>query len=490
MAYSNQNAAFFSDKKDFFSQITQHNTTKAIDMKVMVVSQSFLLDNQASIESEFNSLFYSLNTLSEKNKDSFWLYCYYCASLLESFYTSYVQKEKQEHFKDLKLKILKRINKEKEDSVSEKAFINSLCTSFVSSLKNLATAPAHASQSRDYVAMTNLYRLYWVFSRLTMTQGLLFAQELGWLDKLKVDHIISGFQAPSTVLNYLSVALFLMRSMIDFGLLLKHTFFPTETEKNDTTWQQRFKYEFYKRHCNFANDLTWATVNFLTNLNHIAGIPGSVTGYIIAPFLGFDIGMALYKLVLAKQEYLIKKVQYLEEIELCKQSSLSEEEKAAQIEVLQMQIKHLNVDWETKQAKFYFLAAAAALLMIGFSASLILTPPMFAALCYFTCFLGVSMYCSTGAYSDYREKGLLLDLALESGVKVDAAQKEFDIARNEFFYTMTKNTLVPMLLITTYALCWPAAVVLTGMYMGYELFHGYNQHTDKVEAKQLAQASA
>ncbi|CAM2909958.1 Uncharacterised protein [Legionella steigerwaltii] len=43
-----------------------------------------------------------------------------------------------------------------------------------------------------------------------------------------------------------------------------------------------------------------------------------------------------------------------------------------------------------------------------------------------------------------------------------------------------------MLLITTFAICWPAAVALTVLYVGYEMYHAYNQHQSKKEAAQHA----
>ena len=53
---------------------------------------------------------------------------------------------------------------------------------------------------------------------------------------------------------------------------------------------------------------------------------------------------------------------------------------------------------------------------------------------------------------------------------------------------MVKNTLAPILLITTYAICWPAALALTAVYLGYELLHSYEQHQANKEVKQLALA--
>lgn len=590
MDYSSQNATFRRDKKQFFFQANAENDIESritmAERRVSAMNYSFLLENKTTLEAEFIEMFTVLQKQEGEQKEAFWLYCYYCASLLELFHRSYLQTNKEEHYKDLKNKILLRLRKQvKKTEDDEQSFIQSLYSSFLGSLNNLVNAPFHISQIRDYIAFANLCRLYWAFCRLTMTQGLLLARDLHLIEQLdvilgthtNVDKIISVFQAPIGVLNYFSIGFFLARFMIDGGLLLKHTFLPTELEKgsecaiyskdklpgaseideyrrsymviNDnethnlyyipktgspqlikvpdgktlselltkfngldelilnsnevqtlitdntnhapekTTCFERFKFELYKRHCNFANDLLWSTVNFLTNFNHISGIPGPIASYITATFLVFDVGMALYKCSLAKQEYLSKKSQYLQEIEEYSDRNLyhtlTDAQRLMHIDMLNKQIYELEISWRTKEATFYFVAAAAALLMMGFTASVLVSPPMLVLGCFFVCTIAIAMYLSSGAYSQYQEKSLYLEQAQLTGKHLEIAQKEYEVARTEFFYSMTKNTFMPMILITTYAICWPAAIALTAIYMGSELLHAYNQHSDTNEVKRL-----
>lgn len=122
--------------------------------------------------------------------------------------------------------------KEKEEAKAEDEFIDSLKNNFLDSFKNLCTAPAHLSRIRDYVAYSNLCRVYWVFCRLTLVSGFTLAKETHFLEKLDkilgthtdADKIIDTLKAPNGVLNYFSVGLFLFRFAIDFGLLIRHTF--------------------------------------------------------------------------------------------------------------------------------------------------------------------------------------------------------------------------------------------------------------------------
>ncbi len=592
MVYSANVAAFRRDKYQFFSQLANDSREpvdfQAIDTRARALDYSFLLKQQQAFQREFTQLFAALEKGKQEDKEAFWSYCYYCASVLEAYHRAYAQRAKEEEYKALKLKIKDYlINKEKA-AEPEKAFVRSMSESLIASFRNVAQAPFHVSTIRDYVAYANLCRVYWVFCRLTLTQGLITAKEIGLIDKLDlilgthtdVDKIISTFQAPIGIINYFSVGLFLARFIIDAGLLVKHTFFPSELEKGaesgseinkmkrlpgvahldsyrtgyvlveqseeqsllyyipkqgapillcrsksqlkglldklqgktgvrlsaaevietitavtghapeKTTRLERFKHEFYKRHCNFANDLVWGTVNFLTNFNQITQIPGPIAGYITAAFLVFDVGMALYQCKLAKEEYFTKKAQYLEEIaqysDSKRCSSMTEKQRLSHITMLNKELIELEHQWRTKEATFYFVAAAAALLMMGFTASLLVSPPILVIGCFFACTVAVAMYLSSGAYAQYKEKSLRCEQAQLTGEQKQLAIKEYESARNEFIFTMSKNTVMPMLLIGTYALCWPAAIALTAVYIGYELYHAYEQHQDKNKVKQLA----
>ena len=593
MVYSSQNAAFRRDKNLFFSQLPENGELsikiKAIEQRAQTIDYSFLLKHQQALEVEFTELFEVLQKQRQENKEAFWFYCYYCASLLEAFHHAYGQEGKAADYKDKKQKIKQRLNKEPDAQAEEESFIQSLQNSFLTGFRHLSSSPFHVSKIRDYVAYANVCRIYWAFCRLTLTQSLTIAKDLKLIDKLDlllgthtdVDKIIATFQAPIGVINYFSVGFFLIRFVIDAGLLIKHTFFPSALEKgaesgseltemehlpgaahldafsnsyimlsNDsgeepavyyiskqgkplllsvtngslkplsqklkgqksvrlsadevksiitsatghvpepTTSFERFKHELYKRHCNFANDLVWATVNFLTNFNNVVHISGPVAGYITSVFLVFDVCMALYKCNLAKQEYLTKKAQYTEEMaqynDPMQFGSMSAQQRLVHIEMLNKQLIELEHSWRAKEASFYFGAAAAALLMIGFTASMFVSAPLLVAASFFVCTIAVAMYLSTGAYSQYKDKSLRLEQAKLTGEYLAVSLKEYEVARNEFIFTMVKNTIMPIILIATYAICWPAAVALTAVYLGYELVHAYDQHVDTQEAKRLA----
>lgn len=504
MVYSGQNKAFSEDKQTFFSKVSSKSksgqilNTCDIDQQVQETDYSFILKNHQAIEREFNDLFAVLKKQKDNDKEAFWMYCYYCASLLEAFSKAYSQQAKEKEYQAIKDEIKARLNGDYQLAASEETFIKHLQDKFSTSLKNFIKTPFHLADVRDNVAFINVCRIYWLFCRLTLTQGLMVARDSKLIEQLDallgthtdVDKIISVFKAPIGVINYLSVGLFVARIFIDGGLLIKHTFFPSDLEKSEkTSAYDRFKHEIYKRHCNFANDFVWATVNFITNFPQITMISPTAAGIVTAVFLGFDVCMFLYKLSLAKNEYLIKKSQYLQEIKDLHAQDIDDGQKYEHIAVLQQQLIELEINWKTKESNFYFLATGAALLMIGFSASLIIASPLVIVGCFFMCQIGVAMYLSSGAYTQYKEKSLYLEQAQLTGTDLALVQKQYEIARNDFIFTMIKNTVIPSIMIATFAICWPAALVLTALYVGYELFHAYNQHADGQAAKQIELAA-
>lgn len=585
MQPTQQSLRFRREKQQFFSQLKKINTISdtfsAADSRATEVDYNFLLNNQYLLEREFSELFLSLQKQNDKNKEPFWFYSYYCASLLQEFYKAYGQQTKADNMAKIKEQIKNQLNNDKVHQYSDQSFNDYLYTSFKDSFSNLIHAPFHVAKIRDYVGYANICRIYWIFSRLTMVQG--FNIGRGLIEQLDVllgshtdvDKIISQLQAPTAFINYFSVGFFLARIAIDGGLLIKHTFFPSLAERDEqrgcdlhslkilpgpatidayrnsyvlvkdklfyipksgaeillkvsninalsdrvvavssvylsaqdinnlitettghtpekTTAFERFQAELKKRHCNFLNDFIWATVNFLTNFNHLTGISGPVASYITVLFLVFDLSMILYKSYLAEQEYLVKSNQYHVEIQSYKSpefaSYLSAEDKLAHTHMLSLQLQELEINWQTKEANFYFLAGATAMLVLGFTASMIISSPLMIVGCYFACSVAVAMYLSSDAYSHYKEKELYLKRAEPE--QLPLLRKEYELARNDFIVTLTKHAVMPTLLISTFALCWPAAVLLAAAYVGFEVFYAKGQHAEKHEINKLLAACA
>lgn len=508
MSNSSQHRFFINNKKQFFG--AHFTGTGDIDLALrqidspLKLTYSELLRQEQALQEEIRGLDEALKMERGRDNLPFLLYEYYCASQLEIYYAAYRQPGEEAKYRAVKERIRNKLNPLALPSAPRAAasFGTALKKRVGDTVQSLANSPAHLSEFRSWVALTNICRIQWTVARLTFTQALLSMQDGQLLNKLDrllgthtdVNKIIAGFKVPVHVLNYFSVGLFLTRFMIDLSLLLRHTFLPSEAERaGNTTMGERFKKEFYKRHCNFANDLVWATINFLTNFQQISKIPGPVAAALFLAFLVFDVAMALYKHHLAKELYLAKRAQYLQEMQE-QAANLNGDAYRLQHPILAKQLRALEIDWQAKKATGYFVAAAAALLVIGFTASMIVCTPALIFASYFVCTVGVAMYMSAGSYSTYVAKSAHLEDAalLRANSPLDAstwgaAARAQAVARKDFAFTFIKNIVVPSLLMATVMISWPVAILFAAVYLGFELVHAQSQHQGKTEVAKLEQ---
>ena len=499
MPQSAQNTALFLyNKKKFFNTYNNRfqnvgNSIESTLTEIANLTDYFTLANLELIESEFTHLFTSLKQRRQENEDTFWAYCYYLASTLYYFYDAYGQKKKADDYQQFRTEIRDFIeNRTLPQAKDEEAFIDHLMGSFREGITNLIKSPFHLSKLRDYVGFTNLCRLYWVFCRLTLTSGFNLARNLQWIAKLDqvlgtktdVDKIITTFQAPNGILNYFSVGLFLTRFLMDAGMLIKHTFFPDENERrsNYSTRWERFKFELNQRQYRLANDFVWANVNFLTNFNQLVGISNALAGYLTAGFLCFDVSLLLYRMYNTYRDYQVKKAQYNQEL-----NDLGVEP-SNQKDILEKQLAELEKEWEIKKATLSYLSGAAAILASGFAAALLLALPAITVASYFMCTIAVAMYFTGDRFSQFKTAQLTLEAQDPQNdlQAYERALKEYQIARNDLIFNLVKHTVAPSILIASFAICWPIAVVLTAIYLGSELLHSKNQHAEKQEVNRMA----
>ncbi|AHE68473.1 hypothetical protein [Legionella oakridgensis] len=473
MAKTAQYQPFVMDKQSFFSSSV--DSINKVRTRVSQKEYEFLSKNQLLIEQEFNQLFASLKK-NPKHREAFWLYCYYCSLMLQSYYQGYGKFDQAEKYH----KLSEEIAYFYEQGVFPDApTVQSWQNQFSKDLGELASTLKHASKIRSWVSFTNITRLQIVFSRLTLKQSLAIIQGSSFLEKLDeilgrhtdIDGMLSTLDKPAAVLNVLSVGVFAARFVINIGLILKHTFVPSEAEKS-LSLKERFAKELGKRHCDLLNDMVWATVNGLTNYAKYFNISAPVANWVTAGFLLFDVSLLVYRRWLAEQEYLLKKEQYLQE-----KAQHADDDKRCQL--LDEQLAELEIHWQASNASYWFNISAAILLMTGFSAYLLLASPVAAPACFFACVLAVAMYLSADMYGKYHEKSMLLQRAEQTGGDVSLAAREMQEARSAFMVSMVKNTMMPLLIMATFAVSWPAAIVLTVLFIGYECGKGYFNQANK-----------
>ncbi|MBA2652936.1 MAG: hypothetical protein H0U73_11800 [Tatlockia sp.] len=505
MGFETQIESFVADKRDFFASVKTIEEAKkrAYDG---LHNYEFVASNEKFIRDDVYLL---LNRLKEDkvNQEIFWFYCYSCCIMLQNFHLIYDgHNATANKFLELRLQIKKRCATGifPADKANNDSFITYLVKQISDALADLISTPFHTSKIKNKLAYVNVVRIYWFFCRTLISKSLNLFRDWDWINKINstldmnidVDNIISTLEMPTAFLRGFSVGFFILRFIINMGTLIKHVCFPTKEEKK-LDWKKRFANEVYKRHGDLLNDLVWGLVNLVANYNSLFGIADPTAGWVIVGFLVFDLALIVWRRYLAHGEYLEKRLQLTKDLEfyqaklripldLSKNLSNMHEERMMheeQCRLLTQEIKDFDLAWQAKDATFWFNGTAALLLVVGFSASMVLSSPVVVLACYAICTFAVAMYLSADAYTPYKEKSLILYQAQIEEKNVDNAMEEYLAARNEFIWTMVKNAIMPTLAITLYAVCWQAALVLTAIVICYQLYSAYNTYSKSQEVK-------
>ncbi|MFA5959653.1 MAG: hypothetical protein WC785_03985 [Tatlockia sp.] len=476
---------FAEDKYNFFSSFDANGTYDAAFARANDAKHGYGFTgvNEDLIRKELDTLFRTLKG-DYKYPEVYFMYCYYCALMLQNYHQAIGQTSKMEHYTKLS-ETIKNHAQQAVDEEKTAAFKIDLAEKLKKGILAIIRNPV--SKIRGVVAFANIHRLYWIFCRSTMTKSFLVARDLKWIDKLStalgkhidVEAIIQSLEKPNQVLKVFSVALFATRFIINAGMMLKHTIAPSIQEKDGVYrhWDARLMREVYKRHAVMLNDGVWATVNLLTNFNHFFHIANPVASWVTAGFLFFDIGIFLWTRRLAEKEYQEKRNQFQADREKFKDDK-------ERLLLLERQIKHLDIMWDATNATFWFNLTAASLLMVGFTASLMLATPVMALVCYALCTFAVAMYMSGDVYKKYEEQRLLLKDA--QGAKgIQKLTHDYHVARNDFILTLAKNAIIPTLLISTFAVCWQAALILTAAYIAFEIARAVSKRLSNNKAEAL-----
>lgn len=444
-----------TDKQQFFSTA---KTIEDVKARASEKNYRFLAAHVTSIEQELSHLL-SVLERNDRAHHEYWLYCYYCSILLSKFYTSYDKKEKAREYDERAKAIV-------EQQQLEKTTDN----------------PITATTVRRGLGIGNMHRLQYTFSRISVQQAALLFKDTQWLIKLNeilgtninIDNMVSMLNTPAVLLNALSVGLFASRLSINISMILKHTFSPTDEENLLTKWE-RFRQELYKRYYHILNDLAWAVTNVFCNYNAYFNISSGTACWLTAGFLVFDLTLLIIDHQVKRAEYLAKQSQYLAEkkhySQLMNDASCSTQDQlnyAKHCDMLDKQIRQLNIGWENTSAAYYFSMAAAVVLAVGFTAAFLFTAPAVIVTGFLACLLATAMYMSADIYGEYKEKGYVLQLAELENKDTSRASSEVQIAQQKLLKSLVKNTTVPLFIMTTFAVCWPAAIVLAAAYYAYE----------------------
>lgn len=490
MGYSVQYQAVLDDKNRFFSGLANHKFKGTTGVRRRAYSKQFqfVAINKLWLEEELIQIYGSLKS-SSKKREEFWLYCYYCSILLEEYHIAYSQPQQAAEYRKLRRQIWHHYHGTRAQAEAVNLpLVKRLGNAVARDVKNMAATPVHLSQLRQQITFYNILRSSTAYSRLALANSLNLLKDsklLPLVEKLinrsiNIAAVTASLNASIVVFRPLSIGFFITRLLLNSSMLLKHTFKPTTAEK-ELSLKQRLFDEVYKRHVELTRDAIWTVVNGIGNYAHIFHIPLKVAGWLTMIFLALDVAISIWSRYLAKREYLIKKAQYQDELKRCLaklEGDLSKGKRLLLIqrcELLQAQLAQLEISWQVKNYSLWFNVLACALMLIGFTAALIITSPLLVIACYFLCILSNSICLTDGAYRQYQEKSLLLQQAKMNNMDTANLTKEYRTALINLIITLVKYTVIPILLIGTFAVSWQASLVVLALYVGYELYKTANK---------------
>ena len=327
-----------------------------------------------------------------------------------------------------------------------------------------------ADYVHDNLVYLHLYRILYTFARLTDDQLLRFFQEFAtpWID---VENTLNLLALPVDIFNIFSVTLLGLRFAIESKRILEHTFFPTEAEAKETTWDERFFHEISKEKYgyNLCNDIIWATLNALSNYPDFFNIPVPIANALVLVCLGVDLSTILYKRQVETNEYHAQKALYQNEIaDILAKKEPNNETHRVRLIILRQQLAALEESHASKEDALRFSLYAASILIVGFSTLLMASVPFSGPVGAALCLIGTALYTAVDAYVDYQQKTRRLSkLTNPDEIKqVEAEQQE---AMYQGIKTLGINVICPVIFMSLLTVSWPLALLCFAAHVAYEM---------------------
>lgn len=334
---------------------------------------------------------------------------------------------------------------------------------------------APLSQARNWLSFFNMYRIFWVFVRVTTTQLLLFLRQKHifdtfelWFNKsIAEKRWIAWMEKGNIATNFLSVGYYAVRFIMNLSMIIKHIWFVNESIKDDvkTSKIKRLMAELHKRHVVLLNDLCWGTINGLTNYAWFFQFSAGLVQYLTVGFLMLDFLLVLdgYWLVTRKRyKDSLARLQSYEDLDP-RAKALNDQ-----------QIADYKIQWNAALAKTIYQSVAAAIFVSAFATSFFFATPLMGAILFGLCVLAVTMYLTDGK-AELLFHSTLTHRAIKPVTEQLIAEKEkarTAIYKNskDLFLSILEKALLPTITITLLVVCWQAALVFAALYLGYKLY--------------------
>jgi len=469
--------SFFLDKQSFLKKNIQD--ISSVEKLAAQKTHAYFLDNLYELEQEFDTIFHSL-LQHPKDREKFWYYTYYCALQIEQFYRNYGQNGKADEMHTNADRIKRYLEGKStlapSAPVTEHSFIKRLYIILSDGIKDIIQAAKQASNLRSKVVMVNMLRLMYMVARLSWLNLAIVFNDTNVIERfneifnqnLSLELLQERLGTLQGISNVLSVALFAMRRIINSAMVVKHSAFPSEGEKQ-ADWYKRFSFEIKKRHGPFLNDDVWTLVNLFTNYPMILGLNMPAVIGITVVFQVFDFALLVWLWHLEEQKFKAKNHEFLHEIKMLTNQKSLDQEQLKYLDVLLQQQRFLEINYKTSSAAFQMNCGAAFLLFSSFGTAFILATPLASLGAFFVSAIAISLYRSADNYADMIRKKNMLEQIHEFGGDKTAALNAYQEAKYNFAINMVKYTLMPTLIMGAMIVCWQAGLALILAYGAYEL---------------------
>lgn len=296
---------------------------------------------------------------------------YYTSCLLVEYFHSYrspaLEKKHQQTQAEVEAYLLGIAYKNDEFA---KSFIKTLAQQAFDK-HNFIDLFLKASKFRDTMSSINFKRIYWIYCHLAVNQTIAIGEQIKLINIDSANTVKSDLNTINPALNFISVAFYAARLLLEVGLLLKHTIWP-DSQEAEVYWQKRLSREWDKRKINILNNLIWGIVNLVTNYTY-AGLP--IASQITAAVFMVDIVFAVWARKSAKENYNKSKHSLKTELTRLKlqlKTERDDEEVSRLIlrqQFYQEELLVLNKKWQNKNLILKFNIHASFIIMGSYLSS-------------------------------------------------------------------------------------------------------------------------
>ena len=308
----------------------------------------------------------------------------------------------------------------------------------------------------------NMWRLNSRFAIITAGAALQFSRFTQLLELISQQEVNPAvLDAPIGIYSVLSIGIFGLRFLINLIDIIQNLVRASEEEKDKLPFLYRLYVELDKHEYQLGNDLVWGLINFFTNFPRFLHLTPPVANYVMGSFLVFDMlwmGRSLYK---ERARFALQRADY---VRLISELKMNETENELIIKDVERQSRELDYREANLTWTLAFYVGAGLLLLGGFSAAILLSPPAFVPLCFLICNIGIAMYFTGEHFGSWIEKRMIHQDEKSLVSKANATAELYKLGRE-----MLEYTFVPLIIMAVFTVSWPAALALTLTYIALKI---------------------